>query len=282
MNRIFKRCLTAACITLLTGCGMLDFAYNNAPSFVASEFEDAFDLSSVQSSQLDTRLDQFFDWHRREELGRYQQLLEQAALSVEDGITAAEFLKLNNDVRVAWRRSLEKAIDSLGDLVVTLDQKQIEHYQRYHRKAAEEYQAYLEKSIQQREIYRVRLSTERLEHWFGNFAEYQEEKIMGRLQQLPDFYEPWIKYREARQQALVDAMSGATEAGLTRQKLKTILLDTSTDYARAFEPARRSYWQAYAAALEDISAWLTKGQRVRAAEKLQQYARIAGRLNGAG
>ena len=187
-----------------------------------------------------------------------------------------------SSINVAWRRSLEKAIDSLGDLVVTLDQKQIEHYQRYHRKAAEEYQAYLEKSLQQREIYRVRLSTERLEHWFGNFAEYQEEKIMGRLQQLPDFYEPWIKYREARQQALVDAMSGATEAGLTRQKLKTILLDTSTDYARAFEPARRSYWQAYAAALEDISAWLTKGQRVRAAEKLQQYARIAGRLNGAG
>ena len=282
MNRIFKHCLTAACISLLAGCGMIDFAYNNAPSFVASEFEDAFDLSASQSRQLDSRLDQFFNWHRREELGRYRQLLEQAALSAEDGITAAEFLQLNNDVRVAWQRSLEKAIDSFGDLVVTLDQKQIEHYQRYHRKAAEEYHDYLKKSAQQREIYRVQLSIDRLEKLFGSFAEDQEEKIMARLQQLPDFYEPWINFREARQRALVKALSDATEAGMPRQQLKTILLDPSTDYARAFEPARRSYWQAYAAALEDISAWLTKGQRQRVADKLQQYARIAGRLNGAG
>ena len=175
-----------------------------------------------------------------------------------------------------------KAIDSLGDLALTLDQKQIEQFQRYHREASEEYDDYLEKSLQQREIYRVSRSIDRLEKWFGNFTEDQEAKIMARLQQLPDFYEPWINFREARQRALVKALSDATEAGMTRQQLKTILLDPSTDYARAFEPARRSYWQAYAAALEDISAWLTKGQRQRVADKLQQYARIAGRLNGAG
>ena len=282
MKRIFKPCLIAACLTLVTGCGMIDFAYNNAPSFVASEFEDAFDLSASQSQQLDSRLDQFFDWHRREELGRYRQLLEQAALSAEDGITAAEFLKLNNDIRVAWRRSLEKAIDSLGDLAITLDQKQVEQFQRYHRETAEEYDDYLAKSLQQREIYRVNRSIDRLKKWFGNFSEDQEDKIMARLQQLPDFYEPWINFREARQRALVIALSDATEAGITRHKLKTILLDPSTDHARAFEPARRSYWEAYAAALEDISTWLTRAQRQRAVEKLQQYARIAGRLNGSG
>lgn len=282
MKRIFKPCLIAACLTLVTGCGMIDFAYNNAPSFVASEFEDAFDLSASQSQQLDSRLDQFFDWHRREELGRYRQLLERAALSAEDGITAAEFLKLNNDIRVAWRRSLEKAIDSLGDLAITLDQKQVEQFQRYHRETAEEYDDYLAKSLQQREIYRVNRSIDRLKKWFGNFSEDQEDKIMARLQQLPDFYEPWINFREARQRALVIALSDATEAGITRHKLKTILLDPSTDHARAFEPARRSYWEAYAAALEDISTWLTRAQRQRAVEKLQQYARIAGRLNGSG
>ena len=281
MNRIFKRCLTAACLALLTGCGMIDFAYNNAPSFVASEFEDAFDLSASQSRQLDSRLDQFFDWHRREELGRYRQLLEQAALSAEDGISAAEFLKLNNDIRAAWRRSLEKAIDSLGGLAITLDQEQVEQFQRYHRETSEEYDDYLAKSLQQREIYRVSRSIDRLEKWFGNFSEDQEDKIIARLRQLPDFYEPWINFREARQRALVSALSDATEAGITRQKLKTILLDPSTDHARAFEPARRSYWQAYAAALEDISTWLTRAQRQRAVEKLQQYARIAGRLYGA-
>jgi len=282
MNQIYLRCLAAACIVMLGGCGMIDYAYKKAPAYVASEFDEAFDLSESQVGQLDSRLDQFFTWHRQQELGRYQQLLEQAALSAADGISAAEFLKLNKDIRLAWRRSLGKAIDNLGDLVVTLDQQQVENYQRYHRVNAEEYEEYLQKSDQQREIYRVRRSIDRLEKWFGGFTRDQEEKIRDRLQRLPDFYEPWIVYREARQQALVKALNNASDAGLTRQQLQTILLDPSTDYARTFEPARQSYWQAYAVALEDISSWLTKEQKQRVAEKLRQYARIAARLTDAG
>ena len=282
MNRIYHHCLAVACIMMLSSCGMIDYAYKKAPAYVASELEEAFDLSASQVGQLDSRLEQFFAWHRQQELGRYQQLLERAALSAADGITATEFLELNNDVRGAWRRSLAKAIDDLGDLVVTLDQQQIEQYQRYHRDSAEEYEAYLQKSEQQREIYRVRRSIDRLENWFGDFTPDQEEKIMARLQRLPDFFEPWIVYREARQQALVDAFNNATDAGLTRQQLKTILLDPSTEYARTFEPARQSYWRAYAAALEEISSLLTKTQKQRVVEKLQKYARVAARLTDEG
>ena len=282
MSRIYHHCLVLACIMMLGGCGMIDYAYKKAPAYVASEFDEAFDLNESQIGQLDSRLGQFFTWHRQQELGRYQQLLERASLSAANGITAAEFLQITNGVRLAWRRSLAKAIDDMGDLVVTLDQQQIEHYQRYHRASAEEYEAYLQKSDQQREIYRVRRSIDRLENWFGDFTSEQEEKIWARLQQLPDFYEPWIVYREARQQALVMAFNNATEAGLTRRQLNTILLDPSTEYARSFEPTRQSYWRAYAAALEDISSWLTKAQKQRVVEKLQQYARVAARLANAG
>ncbi|MBT8433266.1 MAG: hypothetical protein KJN95_01310 [Gammaproteobacteria bacterium] len=282
MNRIYRHCLVIACTMMLSGCGMIDYAYKKAPDYVASEFDEAFDLSESQIGQLDSRLDQFFTWHRQQELGRYQRLLERAALSAVDGITAAEFLDLKNEVRLAWQRSLEKAIEDLGDLAVTLDPQQIENYQRYHRDSNEEYEDYLQKSDQQREIYRVRRSIDRLENWFGNFTRDQEEKISARLQRLPDFYEPWIVYREARQQALVNAFTNATDAGLTREQLKTILLDPSTDYARRFEPALQSYWRAYAAALEDISPWLTQPQKQRVVDKLRKYARIAARLTDAG
>lgn len=279
MIRIYQLCFNASCILLLAGCSAIDFAYNHAPGYVADEFDEAFDLSDLQSRQLDARLDQLFAWHRKEELLLYQQFLEQAAIAAADGITAAEFLNLNYAVRNAWQRSLSKAIDSLGDLAVTLSSEQIENFQRYYRAESEEYQDYLEMSIQQRESYRLKRGFDRLEKWFGGFDSSQEEKVMTHLRQLPDFYEPWIRYREARQQALVGALGNSAEADLTRQKLKTILLDPATEYARAFEPARRSYWQAFAAALEDISALLTKKQRQKAVAKLQKYARTAARLN---
>ena len=256
----------------------VDLAYNNAPSFVSSEIDDAFDLDALQNTQLDSRLEQFFDWHRKEELIRYQQLLDQAALATADGITAAEFMALNKDVRLAWRRSLEKAIDSFGDLAVTLTPRQIENYQQYHRESFSEFKDYLEKSAQQREIFRVSRNFDRLEDWYGDFDEFQESKIMLRLRQVPDIYEPWLRYREARQQAFISVLNKATSTGISQAELKAVLLNPSTEYSLAYEPLRQSYWQAFAIALEDINRWLTTEQRQRAATRLRNYAQVAARL----
>lgn len=275
----FQRILFASILLLwLGGCSVASIAYNNAPGFVAGEFEDAFDLSAAQSSQLDSRLQQYFAWHRQQELNRYREFLERAALAAADGITATEFLTLRKDIGAAWERLVEKAIDSLGDLFANLTPEQIEQFQQYHRENSEEYLEYLEKSAQQREIYRIERSFENLEDWFGEFDLLVEERIMERLRQVPDIYQPWIEYREQRHQALVSAM----QSGLTRQQLKTIMQDSSTDFARAFEPARQAYWQAYAEALEDISSWLSEDQRQRVVTRLQKYARQVERLRNQG
>ena len=282
MRRIFHLCCIATCTLILTGCGMIDLAYNNAPSLVGNEIDNAFDLSEAQNDQLDSRLDQFFEWHRKEELIRYRQLLDQAALATADGITAVEFMDLNKGIRLAWQRSLEKAIDSLGDLAITLTPQQIENYQQYHRESLGKFDDYLQKTTQQREIFRVTRNYDRLEDWFGDFDEFQESKIVARLQQLPDIYEPWLRFREARQRALIGILNNASTNGISSAELKTILLDPTTEYALAFEPLRQSYWQAYAVAMEDINDWLTIGQRQHAATRLRKYAQVAARLGNQG
>jgi hypothetical protein len=282
MKCIYQLCLTVTCCLLVAGCGMVDLAYNNAPTLVASKIDDAFDLDAQQNTQLDSRLDQFFKWHRKEELVRYQQLLDQAALATADGITAGEFLEINKSVRLAWLRTLEKMIDSLGDLAVTLTPQQIVSYQQYHRESFSEFSDYLEKSAQQREIFRVGRNFDRLEDWYGDFDEFQESKIMLRLRQVPDIYEPWLRYREARQQALIRVLNKATTTGINQAELKAALLDPSTDYFQTYEPKRQSYWRAFALALEDINSWLTTGQRQHAATRLRDYAQIAARLGNQG
>lgn len=282
MNRL-KLFFLSLVLALLAGCaGIADMAYNNAPSLVASEIDDVFDLDGVQSEQLDNRLEHFFLWHRQQELARYEDFLDRAALAAADGITAAEFLLLRNEVNDARQRALDKAIDSLGDLAVTLSPAQIENFEAYHRERSEEYRDYLEKSEQQREIYRVERSFDRLENWFGDFDYYQEKRVRARLSQLPDIYLPWYEYREQRHQALLKALRDLPASGLDQQRLRGIMLDPTTAYARAFDSARRSYWEAYGAALEDISSWLSDQQRQRVVSKLQGYARLVERLREQG
>ena len=263
----------------LASCSLVDLAYDNAPSWVAGEVDDAFGLDEAQSRELDGRVTQFFAWHREQELGRYREILERAATASADGIEAREVVRLQEDVRAAWQRSLEKAIDSFGDLAPTLTVQQIDRFDAWFRDQTREYRDYLDKSLQQREIYRVERGLKRLERWFGDFDYAAEQLIRDRLRELPDIYEPWLRYREARHQALLAALRDASREGLDSARLKTVLLSPDSDYARVYEPLRAAYWQAYAEALEDISSRASKRQVRRVSAKLRDYAEIAGRLS---
>ena len=280
MNSLYRITILTVTLLALAGCGgFAAMAYNNAPSYVASELDDAFGLDEAQSRQLDGRLTQFFTWHREQELGRYRDALQTAAAASADGIEAREVLRLHDEIRAAWRRSLGMAIDNFGDLAVTLTPEQIDRFDAWFREKSREYTDYLDKSPQQREIYRVERNLERIEKWFGDFDYATREKVRDRLRQLPDLYEPWLRYRAARHDALIATLRDASRNGLDIERLKTVALGAETEYARAYEPRRTAYWRAYAAALQDISTWVGERQLQRVASKLQDYAEIAGRLS---
>ncbi len=263
----------------LGGCSAIDFVYNNAPDFVASEFEDAFDLDQAQIEQLKPRLQAFFAWHREQELPRYRALLDRAANDAADGLSSEEFLELRLSFRDAWRRSGERMIEDVADLAPTLQPQQVSQFQQYFRDASEEHDEYLAMPVEQRRIYRAWRNLERLESWFGSFDPQLEARILERLQQLPDTYASWIEYREAQHVALVRLLNEASNNPDIETDLKQVLLDRSTDYAQHFEPQRRVFWKAYSDALVDISRWTPEAQRKKAIDRLQTYARVAYRLS---
>ncbi len=123
-----------------------------------------------------------------------------------------------------------------------------------------------------RDDYRVKKGLKRLQDWFGTFEDKKREQVRDRLRQLPEFYPGWISYREARQQALVEALRKAPTQGFSSQQLHAIMLDPQSDYARAFIPVRTAYWQAYSQMIEDLNSLLTSAQRQHAVNRLRTYA----------
>ena len=278
MIRIYRACFIIVAALLLAGCGAINFAYNNAPSFVGNEFGNAFDLDDAQQTRLDAALLEFFTWHRKHELAFYRQFTYSAALAVADGLSANEVLTLRAEFMLAVQRSVTRLIDDAGSIAATLTPAQIDHYQQYFRDNAADHEDYLQMSLQQREIHRLERNMKRLQNWFGKFDDLQREKISLRLQRLPDLYPAWINYREARQQALLSALRDAATDGLSTRRLKFILLDPASDHARAYQPARNAYWKAYAQALEEITASLGKTQLEHAVRRLQNYSEIVTEL----
>ena len=276
--RLFSISLIFVAALALAGCSAVDMVYNNAPSFAASEFDDAFDLTDEQLEQLESDLQRFFDWHRQQELPRYREFLAAASQTIADGITADEFVSLASELRAAWRRAYARAIDDMGGLARTLTPEQIDRYDRYFQERMEDLLEYQEMTAQQREIFRVNRGIERLEDWFGDLGDIQRESIEAQLLRLPDFYPAWISFRESRHRALVEAAREQSGEGLTRPRLKQILLSPDSDYASAFEPRRQAYWQAYGEMIESMSADLSKAQLRHAVDRLNDYADTVQRI----
>ena len=264
-------------LLLLSACSAIDVAYNNAPSWVGGKIDDAFHLTGNQKQQLNAQLQSFFNWHREQELHRYQIVLDQAAQHAEDGISVDEFLDLNHQIEQTWDRTVSKAIDEMGDLASSISPAQIKNFQFYYLERSEEHNDYLEKTPEQRSLYRARRSLDRLEDWYGDFDDDLWERVITRLQQLPDIYQSWRKYRDARHQALIAVLEKKPDP--IKRDLRRVLLSNDTVYAQEFEPARKVYRQAYADALEEINGWLSPKQQQKAVKKLQDYARIATRLS---
>jgi hypothetical protein len=272
-----RNLLLAPWLLLLSSCSAVDIAYNNAPSWVGGKIDDAFNLNGNQRQQLDTQLQSFFRWHHEQELQRYQVVLDQAARHAEDGISVDEFLELNHQVEKTWDRTVTKAIDEFGDLASSINPAQIKHFRFYYLEKSEKHDDYLEKTPQQRNLHRARRSLDRLEGWYGDFDDDLSERVITRLQQLPDIYQPWEKYRGARHQALIEVLE--KKPNQIKRELRRVLLSNDTTYAQEFEPARKSYRLAYANALEEINGWLSPMQRQKVVKKLQDYSQIAARLS---
>ena len=53
MRHVYFLCFVTIATLLTGGCSAINYAYDNAPSFVADEVDDAFDLDEAQEHQLD-------------------------------------------------------------------------------------------------------------------------------------------------------------------------------------------------------------------------------------
>ena len=114
------RLLLVLLVLPLAGCSAIDWVYNRARPMPMNS--KAFDLDDAQIEAVEKRLQNFFAWHRSEELPRYHALLDRAAEATADGLNVDEFpLSLKSALRSgAYWRSVERMADDVGDLASTL------------------------------------------------------------------------------------------------------------------------------------------------------------------
>jgi hypothetical protein len=265
------RRLAAACLLwLLAGCSAVEFAYNNADTWLRWQAGSYLDLKNAQVEEFNARLGTFLAWHRSQALPQYARLAQDAGLRLERGATLQDLVWGYDAIRQQSREGLRRAGVELGDMLDRLSSAQIEHLERRfaedNRKYAREW---LEGTPEERRGRRYKRLVHALEDWLGELSDAQRERVRQFNDSAPLNGELRDRERRRRQAELL-AMLRARESARR-------LPDWAAHWDRGREPelaaASRAYVEGFLAMLADLERSLNPRQRNVAIARLREFAR---------
>ena len=108
----------------LAGCGA-SLVYPRLDTLVGLYIRGLDSLDDSQSARLARTLEHNLEWHRRDELERYDVFLRDLAARVADGLTRPALEDAAVRAETYWRRIFEQAAPGYTDLAATLTDRQV-------------------------------------------------------------------------------------------------------------------------------------------------------------
>ena len=185
--RIIARGLVLALLVqLLSACSMLRLAYGQGPSLAYWWIDGYADLNDAQTVQMRRDIDGFFAWHRGAELPYYitrlQQWQQLAAAESSTDLVCAQF----DVLRAAYLRVIDRSLEPMARLALTLTPAQLQHLQRKYAKNNQEFERdYIRVSAEERIDHLMDKALERYDTLYGSLNDAQLRQLRERIRQSP-------------------------------------------------------------------------------------------------
>lgn len=274
--------LALAAAFLLGACTMLRVAYNNVDAVVRVMAQDYFDLWNEDSTELRVHIAKLHDWHRREELPQYADLLLAAADKLADGLTAADVAWMLAKGRERYKALVVRAADEAAPLLAKLGP---DHHAALAKKFAVNNakfaKEFLGDDLRAREKARVKKLAGYIEDWTGDLSAAQEARVLAAVRAFPRLQELQLASRQARQQELLALLRQKRTAAELAPALRAYFTDWEAH--RGNEYGRMAVeWEAQLTSmLVDIDHTLTPEQRGHAVKRALKFVEDFRALSGA-
>lgn len=266
MNPRARRWLLAGLCVALTGCSVLGLAYRNADRLIVMYADRWLDLGRTQERVLRDAVRARLSEHRTDELPQYSRLLRELREAHARGLQASDLEHLFGESRRLWRLAFARSVPVIAGTLASLDADQVQHLAERLASADAEYREELAADAE-RHAERVEDLVREVERWTGRLGAEQRATIATLVEGVPDTARDWEAHRQARQQALLDALrAGADQRTLAGLLQEWWLTDTHLD------PALMARWaenrRLYAAGLAALARSLDEHQRARVEARL--------------
>ena len=262
-------------LLLLAGCSSLKLGYHNAPALSYWWLDSYVDFSDRQAQAARESLASLHDWHRRQELPAYADLLGRLQPLAAGPVTPELVCTFVGEVRLHLQRLGAQAAPGLARVAPLLAPAQLQHLAQQFDKHNQTWrEEWLDGTAEELLARRLERTVDRFESFYGRLSPAQQQLLRQRLAASGfDARLAWAE-RLRRQQDTLRVLRQHQAAGQPAQALADMQalvqrsLEPADPAARAqFERMLQEGCQTMAALHNSADA----GQRRRLIERLQGY-----------
>ncbi|WP_237054992.1 DUF6279 family lipoprotein [Microbulbifer sediminum] len=263
--------LLLSCLLLLASCSSIQFAYNQLDRWMRWQIDDYVDFSDEQELMLRQSLDQFHTWHRRTQLPRYADYLDELATRVESrDFGPPDLPAVEAELTAFWETASAQLYNLLMPLSATLSREQVRELAENMREKREESLEKWQKSpekVEKRRRKRIRKQSER---WLGSLREEQEQLIASWVHQVA--YNPLLRdrQREKWQSAFIDLLWRRPEG--YQEQLRDLIDNPQQLWSPEYRLVQEMREQRARELGEQILATIDDKQRNHLTRELRKYA----------
>lgn len=267
-----------AALLLLGGCSNLRLVYGQAPMLTYWWLDRYADFVDDQKPRARAAVDQWFAWHRREQLGEDAALLDQLARDVERDMTGAQvcqWVKVYERKRDLYLTQFAPAVADVAAVLGPQNLRQIES--RFARVNETWRDDHVQGDLKEREAATVQRVLDRVELLYGRLDRAQRNFVTQAMRQAP--WDPERAYAErlADQREALAVLQRLGQRGLTPEQRQELARSSLLHLAQPSDELQRQlrdqvyrYQCQFAAELHNR---MTPEQRRHAVERLHDWAR---------
>jgi len=272
------RAAYAAAALALSSCaalnvGTFNVAYEHADWLLQRMASHYVDFDAGQKQALQAGFGNLHEWHRRQELPLYADVMDAAAKRMERGLRRDDVVWMVRSVTERWQVTSRHLAADLTPVLATLTEEQVAQMER---KLAEDNAKFaktqLSPDIRKADKYRAEWLNDQIVRWIGELTPAQKDRVALSVKQTEDFPALRLAERRRRQANFLQLVRHTHDPRALGAALDDML---STPREGAEEAYRRSavhYEEQMVQLVLDLDRTLSPEQRATAAARMRRYA----------
>jgi hypothetical protein len=263
--------LSLLILALAGGCSRTRIAYNFSDWFLLHRIDHYFNLNSGQEQFLETRIHAFQAWHRKHELPRWVEALEELEKRYADGLSLDDADWAESRYTDLWRRLIDHGLPDFSLFLTTVNAAQIQYLQDRFDNSDDWLTR--QASLNETDLIDDQRSWVEgvFESWYGHLDTAQLQRIQGWVHTDPAWMQIRLKNRKQFQQEFVALLKQRLPADRIQHRLTRWLHHPETRWEPGFHERLEARSREWKSLIVRVDALMAPGQRRHALERIRGY-----------